>query len=467
MRAVFSFFLVLMVICVCGLPSVSAQQARSHEALSLKQLLSLANERYPVLRAKHSTVTARLNNITAAERTALPSLDLSLQANAASHNNITGMFFSQGILPISGPPSSGNSFIPAWGSAASALFTWQPITFGQREADIALAQAEWTEGTADEAHERLQHTKTVLETYLDLTLARELQSVARMNLDRATALATRARILSEQGLQPSADSATAAADRSRAVIDVLTTQELESRLLVHLMELIASEQPPTIATDSLLLRTVPRLAESQQPLDTAQNPLLQLSAARVQSSKARMDAANSATNPRLTLWTTAAARGSGIAADGTLTEGLGGLEPSRFNYGVGLHISWSPLLYLQNAPKVAREEALMRASEEQLSFAKRNVQAQMLRADTRLRTAFLIAEEVPKQVRAAEIAFTSRQTKYNAGLLPYTDIAQARYLLAEAETAAHMRIAEAWKALVNAAALRGDFREVLQQLHGQ
>lgn len=438
-----------------------------HEAVSLKQLLTLAEKRYPLVRAKRSVAEARLNAITAAERTIIPTLDLSLQANAASHNNITGMFFPQGILPISGPPTAGNFFTPAWGSAASALFTWQPFTFGQREADVALAQAEWTEASADAEQERLQHTTTLLENYLDLTLARELRSVAEANLDRAAALATRARILTETGLQPSADSASAAADHSRATIDLLTTQELETRLQVRLMELVGLDEPPMIAPDSLLLHTVPRLNATISPLDIAQNPALQMSVARVQAGKARIDVVGASTNPRLTFWTTAYARGSGVAADGVLNEGFGGLEPNRFNYGVGLHLSWSPLSSLQVAPKLHREEAILRASEDQFEQTKRTLQGQLLRADARLQIALRIAEEAPKQAQAARVAFTNRRTRYNAGLLPYSDMTQARYLLAQAEAEAHTRIAEVWKALVSAAALHGDFREILQQLYGQ
>jgi NAD(P)-dependent dehydrogenase (short-subunit alcohol dehydrogenase family) len=95
-------------VCTC----TASPQPRS--AFAQKSPLPCANERYHVLCAKHSTVTARLNSIAAAERTSLPSLDISLQANAASHNNKNGMFFLQGILPISGPPSSENSFVPTW-----------------------------------------------------------------------------------------------------------------------------------------------------------------------------------------------------------------------------------------------------------------------------------------------------------------------------------------------------------------
>lgn len=472
----------MLVLCLLTQPMYGLQQMRKaseaispppapnevqNQQLSLKQLLTIAEKQYPLIRAKRSLAEAKLNAITATERTIIPTLDLSLQANAASYNNITGMFFPQGILPISGPPSAGNSFVPAWGSAASALFTWQPITFGQREADVALAQAEWAEASADAEQERLQHTAMLLENYLDLTLSHELRAVAEANLVRATALAARARILTENGLQPSADSALAAAERSRAAIDLLTTQELETRLRARLMELVGLNEPPNIVPDSLLLRTVPQVNTGALALDTAQNPALQMSAARVQASKARKDAVSASTNPRLTFWTTAYTRGSGVTANGTLLEGVGGLEPNRFNYGVGLHLSWSPLSYLQVAPKLHREEAIMRASQDQFEQTRHALQGQIIRADARLQTALRIAEEIPKQTQAAEIAFTNRQTKYNAELLPYSDIAQARYLLAQAEAEARVRIAEVWKALVSAAAVRGDFHEVLQQLHGQ
>jgi hypothetical protein len=57
----------------------------------------------------------------------------------ATANNLAGMFYSNGVLPITGPPSAENNYAAATGSAASILLNWQAVTFGKRDAKISAS----------------------------------------------------------------------------------------------------------------------------------------------------------------------------------------------------------------------------------------------------------------------------------------------------------------------------------------
>jgi hypothetical protein len=77
--------------------------------------------------------------------------------NYATYNNITGMAMGQGFVPISGPPSTANSYDAVFGSAGGLLLNWEPFTFGQRKLKVNSAKATQDFQAADAAHEIFQH----------------------------------------------------------------------------------------------------------------------------------------------------------------------------------------------------------------------------------------------------------------------------------------------------------------------
>ncbi len=124
---------------------------------TLPQLLQLAEKNYPLLKSKMLDVKATQEGINISKNTLIPSIDASYQVDYATYNNITGMAYPQFIMPISGPPSSSNNMNGVFGSATSLLLNWQPITFGQRKAQIDFAKAGLQYANADAENEIFQH----------------------------------------------------------------------------------------------------------------------------------------------------------------------------------------------------------------------------------------------------------------------------------------------------------------------
>jgi len=155
-----------------GLEATAQQQSNT-----LSQLLQLAEKNYPLLKSKMLDVQAAQKGVNVSKRTLIPSLDASYQMNYATYNNITGMAYPQFLVPISGPPSTDNNFNGVFGSATSLLLNWQPVTFGQRNAQVDVSKAGLQYANADAQNEIFQHKTKVINAYLDVLTADELVKV--------------------------------------------------------------------------------------------------------------------------------------------------------------------------------------------------------------------------------------------------------------------------------------------------
>src|ERR1700712_1016476 len=110
--------------------------------IGLKDAINLAVERYHALQATRYEVDAAEKNQSVVRYARRPTLDASYQANLATANNLIGVFYPTGMLPVTGPPTNGNNYHPASGSAASLLMNWQVLTFGQEKARSAVAASQ-------------------------------------------------------------------------------------------------------------------------------------------------------------------------------------------------------------------------------------------------------------------------------------------------------------------------------------
>jgi len=86
-----------------------AAQAPPDTLIELKGAIQLAEQRYHLLIAGKYEADAALKSTDAVKYSRLPTIDATYQAGIATANNLTGMFYPNGILPISGPPSASNN----------------------------------------------------------------------------------------------------------------------------------------------------------------------------------------------------------------------------------------------------------------------------------------------------------------------------------------------------------------------
>lgn len=428
-------------------------------AQTLTELLQKAESNYPLLKAKSFERIAAENQVRVAKNAALPTLDAAYQVNYSTYNNITGMASPQYFVPISGPPSSGNSYDPVYGSAASVLMNWDIFTFGQRSARTDIANANLKVSEADASYEIFRHKINVIQNYLDLIYAHELVAVYQKNLERSQERIKEIQVLTQTGLRPVVDSALFAAEFSKSKIDLFSAQKMfESQRLI-VSELVGGETID-LTNDSTFFFTLPA-ANLDTILTT--HPLISLSQARVQVNSEQRKLIQRTLYPKLSLWGTAYARGSGIRYDGYVNS-EDGLSFSRYNYGVGLQLSFPILKFIDVKTQLNQNNNLLSAQQEKLNEAKLQVKTQSEVSETGLRYAIQSAQESPTFFNAAHFSYNALQTRYNTGLANYADLIQAQYSLVKAESDLKKSYLDAWKALLYKAAVEGDINIFLNQV---
>ncbi|GLU52917.1 TolC family protein [Dyadobacter frigoris] len=429
--------------------------------VTLREALLLAEKNYPLLKSKHYETEAAKKDVALSRNTIIPSLDLSYQANLATYNNITGMLNPSGIFPISGPPSAENKYQPVFGSAAGFSMNWQAITFGQREAQTAYAAAGVTQKEADLKMELFRHLANVTNTYLDAALAKQLIAVNQKNIKRVEFALIQSRTLTSKGLRPGVDTALFQSELSKSRIDLLNAREKFDTQKILLSQFLATVEDVD-TKDSLFFEQFPQ-TRSTISSDFSIHPYINYPKSLEGYSLAKEKLIKRSYLPKINIWSTAYARGSGIKYDGTANS-VDGLGFSRFNYGLGFQIVY-PLLKFSDRNLQIQQQGLMTQSihqkleENLLILDKKNQISQVT-----YNNAFLIATETATQLQSAQYAFKAMQIRYNTGLVNFSDLIQAQYNLLKAETDSRQSYWYIWKALLNKAVSQGDINIFLNEL---
>ena len=426
----------------------------------MRELLQIAEANYPLLKSKMLDIQAAQKGVNASKSTLIPSLDASYQMNYATYNNITGMVYSQYLVPITGPSTSGNDMNGVFGSAASLLLNWQPITFGQRKAQVDFAKAGLQYANADAQNEIFQHKIKVVSAYLDALTAVELVKVSQDNLKRTQSNLQAVQSLVVSGIKPGVDTALFKAEVSKAKVELLNSQKYKDQTRIYLSQLLATDSD-LVLNDTLFFSKLPVNPNS---IDSAKHPLVILFNSNMDISRAHKKALSSTAFPTLGVWGATYARGSGISYNGNVdaTDGLG---LQRFNYGIGLQLSVPLLQSLRVRPQVQQQVFLLRSNEEKLNEVELQLKKQNELADTTFINASAIVNESPLFLESAQFGYQSLQSRYQSGLATFADLMQAQYTLVKAEADYKLAYMGVWKALLYKTAAKGDLNIFLNQMN--
>jgi outer membrane protein len=445
--------------CILLLLSLPVTAQNNSHSPSLHDLLKQAEANYPLIKSKMLDVQAAQKGISISQSTFIPTLDASYQVNRATYNNITGMVYPQYIIPISGPPSTGNNMTGVYGTAASLVLNWQPITFGQRKSQIEYSKANYQSSGFDAQNEIFEHKVKVINAYLDVITATEVVKVLEGNLRRAEANFLLARTMVGNGLKPGVDSTLFKAELSRAKIELLNSRKLKSQSIIILSQLVASESDVNVS-DSSYFSKLPSLATIS---DSLKNPILSLYNSNTELSKAKGKMLKRTMMPTLGVWGTTYARGSEIS--GGVVVPHDGLSFERYNWGVGLQLSVPLLQAARISPQLKQQQYVIMSNEEKLNNISLQLRKQLEIADTTLYSVLAIAKESPVLYESANYSYKSLLSRYQAGLATYADLIQAQYVLIKAETEYKTNFMGVWKALLNKAEISGDLNLFLNQVN--
>lgn len=431
------------------------------QAQSLPELMKQATENYPSISLQKANAEQAASDLALEKNTLMPSLDAAYQANLATYNNITGMNYPGQLIPISGPPSTENFNEMVAGTAVSLLFKWTPITFGQRSAGKETQQQLLEKELAKVENEILKVQYEVGIKFFDLLTTEELIKAYEKNIERTEFNLRQVRSLVISGIRPAVDSIRFRGELSKAKSELINLKSLVQTQEIQLAELIVLDTELGVENGDFFTKNLPKL--SLYTSESKINPVLKMAQSDLLASSSSLSQLRLAWTPKMEFWGTGYARGSGIDYNGIVnkSEGWGF---SRYNYGFGAQIVL-PILDLTNLKiKKTQQEARVRAAENYLKQTEISLKSREAQATNELEANLALATEVPQEFQAAESAFKAIQSRYNAGLIDYSELIQAQNELLFAEAKLKSIYLNAWKALLKQAALKGDLDSFLTQI---
>lgn len=430
---------------------LSAQQ----RDVSIKEALSLTVAQLPQLKAQQEQAQAASYQVNLARNTLLPELTASYQAGYATYNNITGMTYPGSFLPISGPPSSGNTYDAVPGTVLSALLKWTPLTFGQRQAAVEKAAAQYQLASSKYNDAVFRQQYTVIATYLDAVYLSRLMASYRGNIERTRTGLDQALVLAKEGLRPGIDTIQFQSVLAQAEMDLLTLQRRYFEQVTELTRLTGLPGHPDniLLTDTLLLDTPPVLKDTAATLTA--HPAFRFYESRKAVSEAALKEVQRGWRPKLDIWANAYARGSGVAADGSVHH-ANGWDLSHRNYGAGVQLSFPILGFSQVNLQKKQYRSLLRADEAELDQVALNIQKQKETAQFAYSQHLKITQQSLVQARAAKFAYDGLKLSYESGLIDFTRLMQGQYELLKAETSQAGAFLQSWRSLLDIAVAGGN-----------
>jgi outer membrane protein len=441
--------------------SSSIAQARTDTLIQLKDAIRLGEERYHLLQARKYETSAAIKNTEVIKYSRLPAIDATYQAGVVTANNLTGMFYPNGILPISGPPSLNNNYTAATGSAASILLNWQAVTFGQRDAEINVSVAEANTQRSIFKQELFQHKINVISAYLDLLLSYTMVDIYQRNIERVQANLRQSRVLVNSGIKPGVDTALFLSELSKTKVEWLNAQKQLQTQQWLLSQLIVTNALP-VPADTSFLSKLPAVSFTSDT-SFSHHPLIQHAESILQLNHSKELLLKKSYLPKLTVWGTAFARGSGFQANGSIKT-WDGLGLNRYNYGAGLQLAFPIMKYGEVKRQLQQQDLLLKSAKERLLEDRAVLITQQGIANTAFQQSLLVAKETGNQLKSGQYAFNAMQVRYNTGLVNFADLIQAQYNLVKAELDVKKAYWDAWRALLLQAAVKGDMNIFLNQI---
>jgi outer membrane protein TolC len=438
-------------------PGISNAQSAK---LSIKETMDKVQHNLPQLEAYRQQAAATKENISLAKNSLVPDLTAGYQVNVASYNNITGMSYPGFLLPISGPPSASNKmdFVP--GTALGALVKWNPFTFGQRNAAIEMAAAQYKQANASYNEQSFQYQYTAVNLYLEILYLKQVLRISSAVADRYKVSLEQSLVLAKNGLKPGIDTAQFQSVIVQTEIDYLQTEKTYLQKLEELTRLTGMDVPENVVlTDSVLK---PSLSIQDSSAFNNHPWLLNLEAQRNITS-AGLKEIQHAWMPQLDIWGNVYARGSGVDAHGIVNKADGwGL--SRTNAGIGLQLSFPVLQFSKVNIRKKQYQSLLKSDEARLAQARLDISKQIESASLQYRQDAKIAAKTPLQLKIATDVYEGLKLSYEAGLIDYTRLYQSQYELTKAEFSNAAAQLQLWRSVLSIAIAKGNLALFTEQL---
>jgi outer membrane protein TolC len=447
----------LVVLLMTATPPYAWAQASNSppQTFTLDQAMQYAMDHYPTVRAALEQVNVSTAGVGVAKSAYLPHLDTLWQSNRATVNNIFGQVLPQSVIPaMSGPVLPAVSSGSVWGSAAGALFSWEPFDLGLRQATVTSAEAAVTRARAGEALTRLDVETAVGSAFLSIVGAQRAVAALQADVDRRDLLSRAVHTLVDNQLRPGVDSSRSDAERAAAYTRLIQAQQAVTIAQISLARVLGVTRGPLTIDATTLLDRPP--VEAPVPATMPPHPLAQVRQAGIDVARAQEEILSRTDLPRVYVQSSVFGRGSGANPNGLLDGGLSGLGLDRANWAAGVQVVFPNAFdFISLRARKAAAAASARAETALYDEALLTVTSQQQVAAAMLQAAHAVAANTPVQLAAAQQTESQARARYQAGLASIVEVADAQSLLAQAEMQDQLARIDVWRALLAQAAARG------------
>ncbi|CAL1518244.1 TolC family protein [Chitinophaga sp. MM2321] len=439
-----------VLLCLIPITSLFAQSAV--DSLSLREAIALTLAHYPAVKAKQALVNAGQANVTDVKHNWYPALKLHEQIDAGTDNSIYGSYFTMGMIPsTSGGIRDENNSALMSGNIAMAAMQWEIYNFGGYTSQQKESQQALRVNKTDLDNTTNQLTVNVIQRYLELLRLHELKSIQSDNIKRTAEVLHAVTAIVLHGLKPGVDSAVAAAELSKARLNLLEVANRYNQVRIELAGLTGldtAQVKPAIGNAAEL----PALLDGHFTTDNSAHPMLQYYDALYLRQRAQEQVVKKQQLPKVNLMAAGWMRGSSGSFNDIYDKNLfSGLGYKRYNYLLGLGITWNVTDLKRTHEKLAVQQFKSAAAAQQLETSRTVLQTIYEQAQSDILTSRDKLRELPLQLNAAHAAAAQKMALYKGGLTNIIEVTNALFVLNRAETDVVQARDEAWKALFRAA----------------
>lgn len=444
---------------IAAMGSLGAQPAAPSGGLTVRQAVEEALRNYPSIQVTQEQMNAAAAGIRLAQTAYLPRIDGLAQVNRATRNTFYGLLLPQGVIPgVDGVAADNLGSV--WDSGVGVLVTWQPFDFGLRAAKVASAMAIRNQAEATVNRTRYDVSVATADAFLTVIAAQQTAEAAGAAVDSWQVLLRSIHALVAAQLRPGADESRVQAELAAARTQVAQAGQAIDVARSTVAQFVGRDLSQLILSPGKLADALPP-DRPEPPLEAAANPLAVEQHAAIAQEQSQLKAIGRTYYPQFLVQGLAAARGTGLLNDGSRLGGLNGLVPTTQNYGLGLTVTFPVMDRFAIREEEAMQSANIRAGQAQYRTIAANLQARFNAAQATLTGARRVAENTPVEVSSARTALQQATARYQAGLAPVDDVAQAQRLLVQAQIDDALARLSVWRALLEIATARGDLQPFL------
>jgi adhesin transport system outer membrane protein len=395
------------------------------QTITLRALLNSLSTNNDLLKAYSSQVQARQAAVKVAAADRIPQLNTIYQGTIGSDNNVSGPYFSMGILPsVTSGVRSYSDLSAASGNTALVGVNWEAINFGRYKAEKDLAKADLT--VQNDMLTRSQYDLSGLAAayYLEILRQYELELINEDNVNRLQQLLTSVNSLVVNGIRPGVDTAIASAELSKSLIGLYESQKTLAQTQVQISNL-THLAPPAIVADTAAEAKIIKQGEAfaaNAVVDTLHHPDIVYYSSLYDQSRAQLKLDKNRFYPRVFLDADAWSRGSSLNSLGDYDNLGAGFYPQRLDYFLGLTFTYDimNIVHKRLASNVSKYQS--EASAHQLQQAKDDInqsyQQALLESNYQLKR----LNETGHQLHSATLAYQQQGNLYQNGLSSIIDL---------------------------------------------